>query len=334
MNKPSNLWLSFFTICGGTLLFWASLLSLHLTLAIFSLLLTYSLSQLLAQYIQRHSPTIKGVNIIAVLIILFILICLFYGLGNWLSDKQHHYFAHIPQQFSQLFAQLHTQLPVQITTYLPDSIQSFHRYVVNWLQQHSLVLQQIGGHTIRGLGYIVIGFIIGAIMVIQYRPDSTDKPLAQHLQRWFEDLLTCFNNVFLSQIKISSINTALTAIYLFVLLPLFHQHMPLKTLLILFTFFIGLLPIVGNLISNSLIVLLSLTISLPLAGASLLWLIFIHKLEYFLNAEIIGQRIQAKAWELLLVMLCLEAIFGIAGLVVSPIVYAQVKLALKQKVLI
>ena len=40
----------------------------------------------------------------------------------------------------------------------------------------------------------------------------------------------------------------------------------------------------------------------------------IHKLEYFVNARIIGTRIRAKAWEILVAMLAMEAFFGIPGL--------------------
>jgi predicted PurR-regulated permease PerM len=51
----------------------------------------------------------------------------------------------------------------------------------------------------------------------------------------------------------------------------------------------------------------------------------IHKLEYFLNARLVGTQIEARAWELLLAMLLMEAMFGIAGLIAAPIYYAYVK---------
>ena len=59
--------------------------------------------------------------------------------------------------------------------------------------------------------------------------------------------------------------------------------------------------------------------------ASLLFLIVIHKLEYFLNARIVGTQIRAHAWELLLAMLAMEAAFGIMGVVAAPIYYAYLK---------
>jgi predicted PurR-regulated permease PerM len=48
-------------------------------------------------------------------------------------------------------------------------------------------------------------------------------------------------------------------------------------------------------------------------------------LEYFLNARIVSSRINARAWELLLAMIVLEAAFGIAGLITAPIYHAYIK---------
>ncbi|MER3547327.1 MAG: hypothetical protein C4338_06855, partial [Rhodanobacteraceae bacterium] len=102
-------------------------------------------------------------------------------------------------------------------------------------------------------------------------------------------------------------------------------HMPLAKTLVVITFVVGLLPVVGNLISNTLIVILSLTVSLWIALGSLIFLALIHKFEYFLNAKIVGGQIRARAWEILLAMLVMEAAFGLPGIVAAPIYYAYLK---------
>ena len=38
-----------------------------------------------------------------------------------------------------------------------------------------------------------------------------------------------------------------------------------------------------------------------------------------------GSRINARAWELLLAMIVMEAAYGIAGLIAAPIYYAYIK---------
>ena len=102
-------------------------------------------------------------------------------------------------------------------------------------------------------------------------------------------------------------------------------HLPFVKTLILITFLAGLLPVIGNLISNTVIVIVSLSQSLAIAVIALLFLITIHKLEYFLNAKIIGSQINARAWELLSAMLIMESLFGLPGVVAAPVFYAYIK---------
>jgi predicted PurR-regulated permease PerM len=147
-------------------------------------------------------------------------------------------------------------------------------------------------------------------------------------------LVTAFRNIVFAQIKISLVNTTLTGIFLAVVLPLMDIHMPLTKVLILLTFLLGLLPVIGNLMSNTLIFIAGFSVSLWVAVGALGYLIAIHKLEYFLNARIVGGQISARAWELLLAMLAFEAIFGLQGLVAAPIYYAYLKSELKHAELV
>jgi len=82
------------------------------------------------------------------------------------------------------------------------------------------------------------------------------------------------------------------------------------------------------------IVIVSLSHSLSVAIGSLAYLVIIHKLEYFLNARIVGGQIRAQAWELLIAMLLMEAVFGIAGIVAAPIYYAYIKSELREQNLV
>ena len=104
--------------------------------------------------------------------------------------------------------------------------------------------------------------------------------------------------------------------------------------MIVLTFVVGLVPILGNLISNTVIVIISLSHSFHVAAASLGFLVVIHKLEYFVNARIIGGQIKARAWELLIAMLVMEAAFGVQGVIAAPIFYAYVKKELSDRKLI
>jgi len=122
-----------------------------------------------------------------------------------------------------------------------------------------------------------------------------------------------------AQVRIAALNTGLTTLYLVVILPLFGAHLPRTKTMIGVAFVVGLLPVVGNLVSKTIMVIVSLSVSLAVAIASLVFLVIIHKLEDFLNAHIVGTQMHARAWELLLAMLVLEAAFGLVGGIAAPI---------------
>jgi predicted PurR-regulated permease PerM len=130
----------------------------------------------------------------------------------------------------------------------------------------------------------------------------------------FRDFYRSFATVMGAQITISTINTGLTAIFLVAV------GMPHAPVLIGVTFLCGLVPIVGNLVSNTIIVFVALTVSLKLAIFALVFLIVIHKLEYFLNSKIIGDRIRNPVWLTLIALIIGERLMGIPGLILAPIV--------------
>jgi predicted PurR-regulated permease PerM len=134
-----------------------------------------------------------------------------------------------------------------------------------------------------------------------------------------------FHNIVFAQVKISLVNTVLTGLFLLVALPLLGIHVPLAKTLVVVTFIVGLLPVVGNLLSNTAVTIAALSVSLGVGIAALVFLILVHKLEYFLNARIVGDQIHARAWELLIAMLVMEAAFGLAGVIAAPIYYAYLK---------
>jgi predicted PurR-regulated permease PerM len=197
------------------------------------------------------------------------------------------------------------------------------------------VLQGVGKDFARGLAHILIGMVVGALLSLrEVKSPAEPPPLAASLLERADRLSRSFRRVVFAQVWIAAVNAFLTGLYLAVLLPVLGVDLPLTKTLIAVTFVCGLLPVVGNLISNTIIVVVSLSQSLFVAIGSLSYLIVIHKLEYFLNARIIGSRIRAKAWEMLLAMLFMEAAFGIPGLIAAPIYYAYLKDELKNRAMV
>jgi len=123
-----------------------------------------------------------------------------------------------------------------------------------------------------------------------------------------------------AQIIIAAINTVLTAVFLIV------SGYPYAALLLCLVFLCGLLPIVGNLISNTVIVGVGFTMSPKMGLVALILLIIMHKLEYFLNSKIIGTRIDSPMWLTLIGLVIGERLMGIPGMILAPVVLHYIKL--------
>ena len=230
------------------------------------------------------------------------------------------------QKMADVVETARTHFPAWIQAYLPADAADVESAVSAWLREHAGELRRAGGTFGRTLAYIFAGMIIGALVTLSdTRADGTRGPLTQMVHERARLFAAAFRRVAFAQVRISALNTLFTGIYLVIILPLFGVHLPLVKTMIAVTFIAGLMPLLGNLVSNTVIVIVSLSVSLYVAVASLVFLVLIHKLEYLLNAQIIGTMIRARAWELLLAMLVMEALFGVPGLIAAPICYAYLK---------
>ncbi|MCL5123356.1 MAG: hypothetical protein M1511_02435 [Deltaproteobacteria bacterium] len=228
----------------------------------------------------------------------------------------------------------HTLAP-DMAAAIPHTMEDLRQEVNVMLRENAHRISAAGIAGVRIFAHVLLGMVVGGITAI-YHFDTSDQlpPLVAVLRERIRMLVDAFDKVVFAQVKISALNTILTAFYLLVVLPSFNIHLPMLTVLLTFTFVVGLLPIIGNLVSNTVIVLISLGVSPGVAIASLVFLVAIHKLEYFTNAYIVGGEVQARAWELLCAMVVMEAVFGIAGLIAAPVAYAWLKAELRAQNLI
>ncbi len=230
------------------------------------------------------------------------------------------------EQLMPLVAKAREQLPAVLVNNLPDSVDDLRVGVTELARKHAGTLQVAGRDAARIFVHILIGLVLGAIVALS-RTATVHKvgPLAAVLSLRCQRLAHAFHNIVFAQVKISALNTGFTALFLLVALPLFGVHVPLAKTLVAVTFIFGLLPVVGNLLSNTAVTIAALSVSLGVGIAALVFLVLIHKLEYFLNARIVGTQIHARAWELLIAMLVMEAALGLAGVIAAPIYYAYLK---------
>ncbi|MDQ6625774.1 MAG: AI-2E family transporter, partial [Verrucomicrobiota bacterium] len=228
---------------------------------------------------------------------------------------------------------------------LPDIVETTIPTVVQSAQTHGIELpftdleslKSVAMDSVRGvlgdLGnyvrvatkefvFLIFGIVIAAGIFLNPDFETGDERRAgganlysvytAEIRKRFASLYRSFETVIGAQIIISALNTCLTGIFLF---SFGLRH---ATVVLILTFLCGLLPIVGNLISNTIIVCIAFTVSIKLAIIALAFLAVIHKLEYFLNSRIIGSRIHHPMWLILLALLIGEQLMGIPGMILAP----------------
>ena len=311
---------------------------LHLLPALFAGLLVHALVHLLAprMFGSKVDPALGRVGVVIVLTLIVLgLTAILVGGATAFYRREGADLASLLQKMADIIDGARTTMPDWMQDIMPTDAETLRDDAAGWLREHAVELRKAGGEVGRGLAYALIGMVIGALLAVrEIAPARVPGPLARALQRCALLVEDSFSRVVLAQIRISALNTLLTAIYVAGVLPAFGVHLPLTKTMIALTFVAGLLPIIGNLISNTVIVIISFSYSLPIAAASLAFLVIVHKLEYFINARIVGSRINASAWELLFAMLVMEAAFGLAGVIAAPVFYAYAKAELVARKLV
>ena len=176
---------------------------------------------------------------------------------------------------------------------------------------------------------LMIGLVVAVSLFMNARWETESDPdvaigslystVVRELAQRFETFYGSFARVIGAQIIISTINSGLTAVFLL------WNGFPYATVLLVLTFLCGLLPIVGNILSNTLIVGVAFTLSPRTALIALIFLVVIHKLEYFLNSKIIGDRIKNPMWLTLIGLVIGEKLMGIPGMILAPVVLHYIK---------
>jgi predicted PurR-regulated permease PerM len=181
------------------------------------------------------------------------------------------------------------------------------------------------------IAQVIVGLIVAASLFLDARWGTSADPqssgdnvyasFVRELAARFSTFYKSFGRVMGAQIVISTINAALTAVFLA------WNGFPYALVIVGLTFLFGLLPIVGNLMGNTLIIGVAFTMpdGPRMALFALVFLILIHKLEYFLNSKIVGDRIKNPMWLTLIGLVVGEKLMGIPGMVLAPIVLHYIK---------
>lgn len=208
---------------------------------------------------------------------------------------------------------------VELQSHLPDSedlAQSAEHYAADVAKSAAAI------------GRMFLSALIGLILAIVYfldeerirafRDGLSNKTLFGTLVRWFEHLAESVSLTVQLQLVVAACNAVLT---LPVLLLIGVPHVPALMVLI---FVSGLIPVVGNLISGAVLVVLAYQVKGWLGVSLFVGLTFVlHKVEsYYLNPRLTARHVALPGFVLILSLLAWEHLLGFAGLFVSfPFLY-------------
>jgi len=213
---------------------------------------------------------------------------------------------------------------------------SLRALAIDTVEQEFRGVGKYAGAALIQAAAIAIGLVVAVSLFINSKFDlETDKPAqtnnlytltATEVARRFATFYESFATVMGAQIVISAINTLATAIFLY------WNHFPYPKVLIGITFLCGLLPIIGNIISNTIIVGVAFTLpeGPKMALFALIFLVVLHKSEYFLNSKIIGDRIRNPMWLTLIGLVLGEKLMGIPGMILAPVILHYIKVEAKR----
>ncbi len=338
-GRPSNEEIASWVLIGGLVLY---TLFMRIVPALVGGLALYLILDRLAQSFSKRIPGTAARPLAVILVALvgggFIIGAI--ALGVFFL---RHHVDRVPAMMTQM-ADILRSTRVWLGDYgqqlIPDVMtdaEAIKGAIVVWLKEHADALKMAGGTLSIGVVHLVMGMLVAILVFfrhVTHHDEHLRGALSVCLAEKVDRFAASFSKIATAQIKISATNTLLTAFYLFVVLGAFGKRLPFSTTIVIVTFICGLIPVLGNLISNTVIVILSLGISVGTAIASLIFLVLIHKLEYLINSRIVGGETDSQAWEILLAIVIGETAFGVSGVVMAPIIYAFAKRELRERGLV
>ncbi len=281
------------------------------------LLFIHLANELLIKVLHKYLPFLsrKTLLYITAMIFLFLTIILItFVLPAFIKDLPQYankFYEAFNYQFNAIIQYLNISYDV-----LDLKIKVFAWFRQN-IAQTIVYIQRVSMNIFLFIIAIIINFVIqNNIIKNDNKRIYTDNTLLSYLIAFTTNKINSFYNhfktVMSAQLIISLINTTLTFFILVIL------QIPHKISLMVLVFIFGLLPVIGNIISNTLICSAAFIWSgMWQVSAALIFLISIHKLEYFLNSKIIGHFTSMPIYITLLSLLIGEMLFHISGMIIA-----------------
>lgn len=204
-----------------------------------------------------------------------------------------------------------------------ENLQELRLVLIQAVKENARSITQTSGLLTRGFFQIVIGVLIAIANFLSEPTGAYRRTLYDSLRREFDQrmhlFMVSYEKVLGAQVVISLINTAITSIFVAA------TGIPSLHFLALATFILGVIPLIGNILSNFIIIGAALTLSPRHAVGAFVFLVVSHKAQYFLNSRIIGSSLKTPMWMTLLGILVGEVVLGVPGIILAPAIVHYVR---------
>ena len=295
----------------------------HLMVFAISFLFLFFISDFMTRDVHRVAPFVPKALLFSAVYILVILAIIF------ITSKI------IPMMLKN-FPELSTQLQVRVVQELKAAGQKWNLtdYVdpdalKGTILKASTGILQFMANSLTPLykGFIEFVFALAINLFFYFESEKVEQAFTRNpnslmtfvfrfMQTRLRIFYVFFRRVMGGQVIIALINTVISTVVIFAL----DLHHPL--LMIFVVFFCGLFPVVGNLMSNS-VLTINAFVSTGMWGTviCLILLVGVHKLEYILNSKIIGGIVHLPMAISLGALIFCEVLLGIPALILAiPIV--------------
>ncbi len=197
-----------------------------------------------------------------------------------------------------------------------DNVYELREIAIQKIKEHAEGITKTSGVLTVQFFHILIIVFAAILAFFSPPPDNCGPNLFDELRRELaarmRTLMAGFEKVLGAQVIISAAYTVMTLAFL---ISMGFTHVIFLTLA---TFLFGVMPIIGNIISNAIIVAEGLTISTHHAAFALAFLILIHKSGYFVYGRVLGSSMKVPMWQTLLAILLGEVVMGVPGIILAP----------------
>lgn len=320
-----------FLIC---IIFIFLLLCLDLGYGLILTLSLYCVSQVLMKLLTKKLPFIISKIITSILIISFFVL-VYFSIQFAIKNAIHTLMSdngHTLQIILNSLEEFKQKLPTFFAKKIPSTQTDIEQIIGGLSASLNQHLIWFGGSSLNYFFQTLFSLIISISLI--KKPNIDTSPAIQLLKNNFMDFINYFKVLMIAQIYVAVWNTLWLSIYLFIILPLFGIELSYKKTLTILTLFVSLVPALGNIVSNTALIILCIPHGVYVIIASLIFMILIHKAEYLINAKIVGQKSKANVVEILMALIIFELLFGLDGLILGPVIYVYVKnFLLKEKIL-